>query len=129
MLTSRWQWSLDISFFLLSNIAFLALEIFAIAIVKNTKYQAHAQWLKYFVVESCLALVYRILWHTHFFTGIHLPPLLYTFARTCLYIANIVGVFGTIVLCRTLKRMVTETAQEQMDAVAAHSVWPPPPLR
>ena len=129
MQLSHWQLYFEHIFFFVTDVIFLALEISAFHIIRRTKWQIHTRWLIYFVVESGLALLYRVIWNTHFFTGIHLPPAAYALARTFLYMANITGICGTVVLYRTLKRMVTETAQEEMDAVAAHGVWPPPPLK
>jgi len=126
---SHWPLFFDHIFFFLADVAFFALEISAIRIVRRTKWQLHTNWLTYFAVESGLALLYRLILNAHFFTGIHLLPVVYAFARMCLYMANITGICGAVVLCKTLRKMVIEAAQEPKEAVAALGVWPPPPLR
>ena len=104
MQLSHWQTFFEHLFFFLVDVFFLALEIAAIRIVRQTKWQVHTKWLEYFIAQSVLMLLHRLIWYTHFFTGIHLPTAAYMLARAFSYIADITGIYGTYVLYRRSSR-------------------------
>jgi hypothetical protein len=78
-------------------------------------------------------LMYRVIISAHYFFGVHLSPELYFFGTNCLYTANVVGIIGNVILCRTLKLIVNNAAEETNRlSDASHSsrdktIWPPPP--
>ena len=82
------------------------------------------------VSGNLLALVYRAIWDIHSFTGLHPPQAAYALGLTCLYAANVFGLCGTAVLCRTFRAMVRERAglpHADPSPFPETGVWPPPP--
>lgn len=121
------------SFYAVSDLTFLFLNAYAASIVSKGRWRVHLNWLVPFVFQCILTLVYRGIISLHYFLGIHIPVGVYTFGDNCLYAANVVGIAGSFILCRTLKQIVTEADVNRSTAGTASQppedagVWPPPP--
>jgi len=130
---SSFELLFDRLFYGVLDIVFLVLNIMAYRAVRGTRWQVHLGWIVPFIYQSALQLVYWTIWNTHSFLGLSLPDGLYHLARICLYISDVVGVYGMVILVRTLRQMVSENwpglAEIAAEQVSDETVWPPPPVR
>ena len=122
------------SFYQISDLAFLFLNAYAASIVSKGRWRLHLNWLVPFVFQGVLTLVYRGIISLHYFFGIHISVGGYTFGENCLYTANVLGIAGNVILCRTLKQIVNAADGKGQrgntpQSPADESVWPPPPKR
>lgn len=121
------------SFYALSDLAFLLLNAYAAAIIYRAKWRVHFSWAIAFAVQCVFIVIYRAILSAHYFFGVPISTSLYSFGDNCLYTANILGIAGTFILCRTFKRLIEtghhESHQpfESVRPEADETIWPPPP--
>ena len=130
MILSPWQLIVSHLVYLARDVGCLALEIAVFRAVQGTRWSVHRHWLSLWIQENLIALVYRAIWDIHSFTGLHPPQAAYALGLTCLYAANVFGLCGTAVLCRTFRAMVRERAglpHADPSPFPETGVWPPPP--
>ncbi len=121
------------SFYAVSDLAFLVLNAYAATIIYRAKWRVHFNWIIAFVVECLFVIIYRAIISAHYFFGVPISAALYSFGDNCLYTANILGIAGNFILCRTFKQLV-ETGRPESDPLsgsvrpeADETIWPPPP--
>ena len=114
------------------DIAFLVLIIIAANIVKGTRWKIHLDWIVPYIFMDALSLVYRAIISAHYFLAIPISRGVFSLALTCLYTGDAIGIYGSFILCRTLRQLVTGVAQEQLPEQAPppadEEAWPPPPV-
>lgn len=118
-------------YYAVGNVVFVVLYLLALRMVKNTRWQAHARWIKPFLVSSVLSVIGRTIYNTHYMLGIGLPDRLWRAERACYYIGFLFDLSGAVILIKTLRRMVNgtlpEASPETPPAPFDHGTWPPPP--
>ncbi len=118
----------------IADILYLVFALLTVGVVARTRWNFHLRWLVPGVVSDVLSLSYRTGLNLHYFFGVHWSVTAYLWIDALLYTANVVGIYGVIVLWRTLQAVVKGELPEQTTAreETAHSehqpdIWPPPP--
>ena len=118
----------------IADILYLVFGLLAIGVIARTRWNFHLRWLVPGVVSDALTLSYRTCVNAHYFFGVHWSVTAYLWINALLYTANVVGIYGVIVLWRTLQAVVKGELPEQAAAReeighAEHppDIWPPPP--
>lgn len=121
----------DHAFFGVADVLYLVFGLLAVGVVARTRWKFHLKWLVPVVVSNVLSLLYRTGLNAHYFLGVHWRVTAYLWIYALLYTANVVGIYGAIVLWRTLQAVVKgelpERATVATETEPCSDVWPPPP--
>ena len=112
------------------DLVFIVMGFAIIAVVSRPGWQHHLRWANPAAAASILTGVCRTINDLHHYFGVGTAIAAYVTADLFLYGANLVGLYSTFMLWRTLRDLAQRPALPDPLAEQAPppGVWPPPPV-
>jgi len=133
MLYSHGELLFNHLFYGVTDVIYLGLYIMAVLIIRSTPWRVHLSWIVPFAIQCGLQVINRTIVNCHYLLGISLSDSLFHFGRMCNYTSDIIGLYGTVILVRTLRHRVNGTLpalpDDNSERVTEDMIWPPPPTR